>query len=68
MRGWGTEIHRRDVGSGIRGETCSKRVGDAVWDIRSPGTGCEEGIGGCGAGSTQLWASPGKNVESWIKK
>lgn len=68
MRGWGTGIHRRDAGSGIHGETCSERVGDGVWDIRSPGTCREEGMGGCGAGSTELWAAAGKNVESWVKK
>lgn len=52
MRGWGTEIHSRDVGSGIQGETCSERVGDGVWDIRSPETRCGEGMGGFIAGST----------------
>lgn len=41
MRGWGTEIHSRNAGSGIQSETCSERVGDGVWDIRSPGMCCE---------------------------
>lgn len=42
MRSWGTEIHSRDAGSGIQGKTCSERVGDGVWGIRSPGTCCQE--------------------------
>lgn len=50
MRSWGTEIHSRDAGSGIQGKTCSERVGDGVWGIRSPVL----------SGSTELWASAGK--------
>lgn len=43
-------------------------MGGGVWDVRSPGTCCEEGMGGCGAGSTEICVSAGKNVESWVKK